>query len=110
MDPKKTLRTDGDKYIPYEKRIGPYQQYILLEIFQQKVSKIYKKVNENIDGKIAIKVHTGEPNGPNIIPRPWVENLIKKELPKATLVETNAYYKGERYTKEQHRETLKING
>ncbi len=47
-------------------------------------------------------MHTREPNGPNIIPRPWVENLIKKELPKATLVETNAYYKGERYTKQQH--------
>ena len=23
MDPKKTLRTDGDKYIPFDKREGP---------------------------------------------------------------------------------------
>ena len=67
------------------------------------------KVKENIDGKIAIKLHTGEPNGPNIIPRPWVENLIKKEWPTATIVETNAYYKGKRYTTEDHRETLKVN-
>ena len=111
MDPKKTLRTDGDKYIPYEKRIGPESiVYFTRDLSAEGLEKIYKKVNENIDGKIAIKVHTGEPNGPNIIPRPWVENLIKKELPKATLIETNAYYEGGRYTTEQHRETLKTNG
>ena len=55
-------------------------------------------------------MHTGEKNGPNIIPRPWVENLIKKEFPDATILETNSYYKGSRYTTEDHRETLKING
>ena len=111
MDPTKTLKTDGDKYIPLEKRTGPESiVYFTRDLSAEGLEKIYKKVNENIDGKIAVKVHTGEPNGPNIIPRPWVENLIKKELPNATLVETNAYYKGERYTTEQHRETLKING
>ena len=73
------------------------------------MEKIYKKVKENISGKIAIKVHTGEKNGPNISPRPWVENLIKKELSTATIVETNVYYKGDRYTTEGHREALKIN-
>ena len=55
-------------------------------------------------------MHTGEKNGPNIIPHQWVENLIKKELPTATIVETNVYYKGGRYTTEGHREILKING
>ena len=51
-----------------------------------------------------------EKDGPNIIPRPWAENLIKKEFPNSTIVETNAYYKGTRYTTEEHRETLKVNG
>ena len=111
MDPKKTLRTDGDKYIPFEKRTGPESiVYFTRDLSAEGLEKIYKKVKENIDGKIAIKVHTGEPNGPNIIPRPWVENLIKKELPNAKLVETNAYYEGGRYTTEKHRETLKTNG
>ena len=32
-------------------------------------------------GKVAIKLHTGEPKGPNIIPRPWVKSLIEEELP-----------------------------
>ena len=28
---------------------------------------------------------TGEKHGPNIIPRPWVENLIKTEIPEGTV-------------------------
>ena len=111
MDPKKTLRTDGNIYIPFDKRDGPESiVYFTRDLSAEGLDKIYNKVKENIDGKIAVKVHTGEANGPNIIPRPWVENLIKKEFPNATLVETNAYYKGSRYTTEQHRETLKVNG
>ena len=111
MDPKKTLRTDGNIYIPFEKREGPESiVYFTRDLSAEGLEKIYKKVNENIDGKIAIKLHTGEKNGPNIIPRPWVENLIKKELPTATIVETNAYYKGTRLTTEDHKETLKVNG
>ena len=102
---------DGDIYIPFEKREGPESiVYFTRDLSSEGLEKIYKKVKENIDGKIAIKMHTGEPNGPNIIPRPWVENLIKKELPSSTIVETNVYYKGKRYTTEDHRETLKING
>ena len=111
MDPKKTLRTDGNIYIPFEKREGPESiVYFTRDLSAEGLEKIYNKVKENIDGKIAIKLHTGEKNGPNIIPRPWVENLIKKDLPTATIVETNAYYEGSRYTTEVHRETLKVNG
>ena len=102
---------DGDIYIPFEKREGPESVvYFTRDLSSEGLEKIYKRVKENIDGKIAIKLHTGEPDGPNIIPRTWVENLIKKELPTSTIVETNAYYKGKRYTTEDHRETLKING
>jgi len=111
MNPKKNLRTDGDKYIPFDKREGPESiVYFTRNLSAEGLDKIYNKVKENIDGKIAIKLHTGEKNGPNIIPRPWVENLIKKEFPKATIVETNAYYKGTRYTTEDHKKTLKANG
>ena len=111
MDPKKNLRTDGDINIPYEQRTGPESiVYFTRDLSAEGLDKIYNKVKENIDGKIAIKLHTGEKNGPNIIPRPWVENLIKKEFPNATIVETNSYYSGSRYTTEGHREVLKVNG
>ena len=103
--------TGGDKYIPYDQRTGPESiVYFTRDLSEKGLEKIYDKVKENIDGKIALKVHTGEPKGPNIIPRPWVKNLLEKKLPNATIVETNAYYEGDRYTTEKHRKTLEING
>ena len=111
MDPKKNLRTDGNKYIPFEERTGQESfVYFTRDLSAEGLDKICNKVKENIDGKIAIKLHTGEKNGPNIIPRPWIEYLIKKEFPNATIIETNSYYKGGRYTTEDHREVLKVNG
>jgi hypothetical protein len=71
--------------------------------------KIYSKINSDITGKIAIKLHTGEPHGPNILPREMVKAL-QQHIPNSTLVETNTLYKGKRYTTTDHRETLKTNG
>ena len=74
-----STRTDGDKYIPYEKREGPESLvFFIRDLSAQGLEKIYPRVKEHINGKIAIKLHTGEKNGPNIIPQQWVENLIKK--------------------------------
>jgi uncharacterized Fe-S center protein len=72
---------------------------------------MYDKINANLTGKIAVKLHTGEKDGPNIIPREWVKNLFETRLDKkASIVETNTYYDGDRYTTEQHRETIAHNG
>jgi len=71
--------------------------------------KIYSKVNQQISGKVAIKLHTGEPHGPNILPRKMVKAL-QQHIPNSCLVETNTLYKGKRYTTADHRETIKING
>lgn len=70
---------------------------------------IYAKINRTITGRTGIKIHTGEPHGPNIIPRDMVKAL-QRHIPNSTLVETNTLYKGKRYTTADHRETLKING
>jgi uncharacterized Fe-S center protein len=59
---------------------------------------------------VGVKLHTGEQNGPNIIPREWVKALFEKDLPDATIIETNTYYKGDRYTTDAHRKTLQVNG
>jgi uncharacterized Fe-S center protein len=72
--------------------------------------KLYDKISANFTGKVGIKLHTGEPEGPNIIPRPWVKELMQKKLPNATVVETNTYYDYGRYTTESHRKTLETNG
>ena len=74
------------------------------------MKKAYDKVKGNIRGKTCIKLHTGEKNGPNIIPSSWVKEFMKDECPEAVIVETNTYYEGDRDTTEKHRETLKVNG
>lgn len=74
------------------------------------MKKIFERVSGSLKGKIAVKLHTGEQHGPNIIPAPWVKELIADKIPEAHIVETNTYYEGDRYTTEKHRETLKVNG
>ncbi len=103
--------TGGDYYIPYEERIGEESVvYFTRDLSAEGLRRIFQRVSGNITGKTGIKLHTGEPHGPNIIPRTWVKELIEKDLPGASIVETNSYYEGGRYTTEQHRETLKVNG
>jgi len=101
----------GDRYIPACDRTGNESiVYFTRDLSPEGIARIYERVSGNITGKTAVKLHTGEPHGPNIIPPAWVKAFLAKELPDATIVETNTYYDGDRYTTEQHRETLKING
>ena len=101
----------GNRYIPYEERKGEKSiVYFTRDLSAEGLRNIYRYVCKGMIGKTGIKLHTGEQHGPNIIPRPWVESLVKSELPGSSIVETNTYYEGDRYTTEQHRETLKVNG
>ncbi len=101
----------GEHYIPMEERSGNQSiVYFTRDLSAEGLLKIYRRVNGVIGGKVGIKLHTGEKHGPNIIPRDWVEYLIKSELPDAAIIETNTYYEGDRYTTQAHRETLKVNG
>lgn len=103
--------TGGDTYVPYSERGGKESVvYFTRDLSAEGLKKIYERVNDALTGKVAIKLHTGEQHGPNIIPRLWVKELIDTEIPNGNIVETNTYYEGDRYTTEQHRETLKVNG
>ena len=53
--------------------------------------EIYSKINQDVTGKVAIKLHTGEPHGPNILPRDMVKAL-QQNVPNSILVETNTLY------------------
>lgn len=109
----KSSAKNGDVYLPMEDRTGEVSiVYFTRDLSPAGLAKAYEKVKENIGGKIGIKLHTGEKNGPNIIPSSWIKDLMQSEpeLRDATIVETNTYYKGDRYTTEQHRETLRVNG
>ena len=103
--------TGGERFVPYDERTGNESiVYFTRDLSAAGLRKAYAKVNGTIGGRVGIKLHTGEKNGPNIIPRAWVRELVEQDLPGAHIIETNTYYEGDRYTTEQHRETLAVNG
>ena len=111
MQEKPVPGTGGDVYVPYNKRSGNESiVYFTRDLSARGLLKAYDKISAVLSGKVGIKLHTGEPHGPNIIPRPWVKSLVNKRLPDATLLETNTYYIGDRDTTEKHLETIRING
>ena len=105
--------TDTTKYVPYEERTGNESiVYFTRDISPEGIKKAYEKVSANITGKVAIKLHTGEKNGPNFTPASWVKKVREttESLKDSTIVETNTFYVGDRYTTEDHLDTLKVNG
>lgn len=83
--------------------------YFTRHIDAEHLLKLYSLINEAIYGKVAIKLHTGEKHGPNILPREMVRAL-QQQIPNSAIVETNTLYQGDRYTTQSHRETLQVNG
>ena len=83
--------------------------YFSSHIDAEHLIRLYEKINDEIYGNVAIKLHTGEKNGPNILPRDMVQ-AFQAQVPNSTIVETNTLYQGDRSTTESHKETLKVNG
>lgn len=84
--------------------------YFTRDLSAEGLCRILERVSAPLSGRVAIKLHTGEPKGPNIIPRPWVRALCDGPLSGATIVETNSFYEGGRHTTALHRRTLQENG
>jgi len=100
----------GSKNVTGEKFSGSAAKvYFTKKIDADHLIKLYKMIDENIFGKVAIKLHTGEKHGPNILPRDMVQ-AFQAQIPNSAIVECNTLYEGDRDTTEKHRETLKING
>ena len=69
--------TGGDHYIPYSERSGAESVvYFTRDLSAAGLIKAFERVGGVLTGKVAIKLHTGEQHGPNIIPSPWVKELI----------------------------------
>lgn len=83
--------------------------YFTKDLSPDGVKKIYEKINQGITGKVGVKLHTGEPHGPNLLPIEYIKNL-QKMIPRSSIVECNVLYKSPRRETKTHRETIKING
>lgn len=105
----KNTANSKNKIVKHSDNTKIAKVYFTHDISPEGLLKLYEKVNGDISGKVAIKWHSGEPNGPNILPIPMVKAMVEY-IPNSTLVETNVYYPSPRQTTEGHRETLKTNG
>ena len=83
--------------------------YFSADIDEAHMVKLYDLIKENITGKVAIKIHTGEQGGKNFLPRSFVK-AVQEQIPGSVIVETNTAYGGGRSTTERHRATIKANG
>ena len=45
--------------------------------------RLYQLINKDITGRVALKLHTGEPGGPDILPREWIKQF-QRAVPQST--------------------------
>lgn len=82
--------------------------YFTREITPEAVVRLYEKLGVTLNGKVAIKVHSGEAGNQNFIRPEFWEPIIS--LVGGTVVECNTAYPGQRETTEKHIKTLKRHG
>lgn len=79
--------------------------YFTKNITPEAVVDIYKKLNANLDGKVAVKLHSGEKGNQNYIRPEFFKPII--DFVKGTVVECNTAYPGVRNTTEKHKSLMK---
>ena len=79
--------------------------YFTKEITPESLIKIYEKVGLKLDGKVAVKMHSGEKGNQNYLRPEFVKPMV--EHVNGTVVECNTAYEGARNSTEKHRELIK---
>ena len=79
--------------------------YFTKEITPESLIKIYEKVGLKLDGKVAVKMHSGEKGNQNYLRPEFVKPIV--EHVNGTVVECNTAYEGARNSTEKHRELIK---
>ncbi|MBR3885169.1 MAG: DUF362 domain-containing protein [Clostridia bacterium] len=79
--------------------------YFSKEISPEKLVEIFKKLNVDLGGKVAVKLHSGEKGNQNYIRPEFVKPII--DLVGGTVVECNTAYNGARNSTEKHKKLMK---
>lgn len=82
--------------------------YFTKEITPQSVLRLYKALGVELKGKVAVKVHSGEPGNQNFLRPDFWRDMINHVG--GTVVECNTAYKGKRDTTKAHLETFHNHG
>jgi len=82
--------------------------YFTKDISSEGLVKIYEALGKELEGKVAVKLHSGEEGNQNYMRPEFVKNLIERV--KGTVVECNTAYEGERNTTEKHTKLMESHG
>lgn len=78
------------------------------EITSENLIKIYEALGQELKGKVAVKLSTGEAGGHYYLNPNLIKDLVHKV--NGTIVECNTAYSGKRNTTKDHWETIKDHG
>ncbi len=78
------------------------------EITPEKVVALYRAVGRELPGKVAVKLHSGEPGNQNFLRPAFMKDIV--EHVNGTIVECNTAYDGGRNTTEAHKKTMLLHG
>lgn len=82
--------------------------YFSRTITPEKVLELYQLAGKPLSGKVAIKVHSGEPGNQNFLKPEFWRSVV--DAVDGVIVECNTAYEGERNTTERHIATIRKHG
>lgn len=82
--------------------------YFTKDITPENVLKLYEKLEKDLKGNVAVKLHSGEAGNQNFIGPDLWKPVVEKV--KGTVVECNTAYEGERNTTEKHLKLFENHG
>ena len=92
--------TNAQKKRGQEENASLPQVYYIKEISSENLLKIYDALGRKAEGKVAVKLSTGEPGNNNYLNPDLIKDLVQKV--NGTIVECNTAYGGGRASTEDH--------
>ena len=82
--------------------------YFTKEITSEGMIRLYEKLGVKLEGKVAVKLHSGEEGNQNYLKPEFVKKIV--EHVNGTVVECNTAYEGERNSTEKHKKLIENHG
>ncbi len=92
----------------YVKQTDTSVVYMTQEISPASLVRVYEALGVKPEGKVAVKISTGEAGGHNYLQPRLIQQLVN--MVDGTLVECNTAYSGKRNTSEDHWQTIRDHG
>ena len=78
--------------------------YFIREITPENIIKAYEALGKNLEGNVAVKMHSGEQGNQNYLRPEFVQDVVRHV--NGTVVECNTAYEGARNSTEKHKKLI----